>query len=777
MFEDHLRVEEGPQLARRSLRSGRFGVCAAAALAALVLGAAFAPANASTQVSGGLPFSDVSLTTTLPQFSPDGEFAVYRQDAVTDGAFDLWSVRVDGSSAPVRLSDPLLSTQGQFMTFAISPDSSRVVYAVDQDTTSKTELFSVPIDGGVVTKLNLNLASDRDVIAFRISPTGDRVIYSADAEGWTRYGLYSVPIAGPGGASVQLNPTLNSETDVDGFEISPDGATVVYRIGRHATAVWNLYSVPAIGGEPVKINGALPTGAAVSVYFQITPNSNRVLYLADATVDETYDLYSAPIVGGSLVKVSTGVAAGYSIDPSFLISPDSARVVFRGATIAAQAYQLFSAPAAGGTVVRLNGALQVNEDVEDGFSISANSARVVYRSDEDVNDVIDVYSVPIAGGTPIKLNGALTTGGDVLDLAISPDSARVVYIADQAVDTLNELWSVPIAGGTVTKLNRTLGSGGDVQKFRISPNSSWVVYGADQDTDAVDKLLAVPISGGTVLDLNGPLVNGGDVVLCSPSCAASTSKPVFEISLSSFDVLYTADESTNDQFELYVASLSGPPSAPTSVVATPGDTQVTVTFAAPTDNGGSPITGYAVTPSPATAGWNDTNAGSTLLTHVITGLTNGVAYTFTVRATNANGTGDPSLPSNSATPATVPSAPSAAVAIARNKSADVSFAASGSDGGDAITGYTVISNPAGGIDIDQGTLGLAHLVSGLTNGRLLYVHGRGREWDRAEQPFRAVRPRHAGLRCRSRHERLLRRVGVDRQFAVEPDNQPRRPAD
>ena len=189
---------------------------------------------ASTQLSAGHPFSDINFNTTLPQFSPNGQFAVYRQDAVIDGAVELWSVRVSGGS-PVLLSNVLTPAQGQFMTFAISPNSTRVVYAVDQDTTGKYELFSVPIGGGAVTKLNLNLASDRDVIEFRISPTSDRVIYSADAESWTSYGLYSVPIGGPGGASVQLNPPISPDTDVDGFEISPDGATVVYRIGRHAT--------------------------------------------------------------------------------------------------------------------------------------------------------------------------------------------------------------------------------------------------------------------------------------------------------------------------------------------------------------------------------------------------------------------------------------------------------------------------------------------------------------------------------------------------------------
>jgi hypothetical protein len=50
------------------------------------------------------------------------------------------------------------------------------------------------------------------------------------------------------------------------------------------------------------------------------------------------------------------------------------------------------------------------------------------------------------------------------------------------------------------------------------------------------------------------------------------------------------------------------------------------------------------------AGGSDSNAGSTSLSHTITGLTNGTAYTFTVKAANADGSGPVSSCSNSVTP-------------------------------------------------------------------------------------------------------------------------------
>ncbi|WP_082485711.1 MULTISPECIES: DUF4347 domain-containing protein [unclassified Acidovorax] len=91
------------------------------------------------------------------------------------------------------------------------------------------------------------------------------------------------------------------------------------------------------------------------------------------------------------------------------------------------------------------------------------------------------------------------------------------------------------------------------------------------------------------------------------------------------------------------------PAAPTSVVATAGDTQVSVAFVAPTNTGGSAITGYTVTANPPDVA-PVSGASSPI---VVTSLTNGQAYTFTVTADNAAGTGAASAASNSVTPKAV----------------------------------------------------------------------------------------------------------------------------
>ena len=150
------------------------------------------------------------------------------------------------------------------------------------------------------------------------------------------------------------------------------------------------------------------------------------------------------------------------------------------------------------------------------------------------------------------------------------------------------------------------------------------------------------------------------------------------------------------------------PDAPTSPVATVGNAQASIAFTAPGANGGSAITGYTVTSNPGS--FTATGASSPL---VVTGLTNGTAYTFTVVATNAAGNSVASAASAAATPRTVPGAPTSPVATVGYKQASIAFTAPGTNGGSTITGYTVTSTP-GGFTATGASSPL--VVTGLTNG-------------------------------------------------------------
>ena len=91
------------------------------------------------------------------------------------------------------------------------------------------------------------------------------------------------------------------------------------------------------------------------------------------------------------------------------------------------------------------------------------------------------------------------------------------------------------------------------------------------------------------------------------------------------------------------------PGSPTQVTAKAENSQVRVSFLAPTQTGGPAITGYTVTASPGGASAVGMNSPIT-----VAGLSNGTPYTFIVRANNILGSSLPSLPSAAVAPATVP---------------------------------------------------------------------------------------------------------------------------
>ena len=165
----------------------------------------------------------------------------------------------------------------------------------------------------------------------------------------------------------------------------------------------------------------------------------------------------------------------------------------------------------------------------------------------------------------------------------------------------------------------------------------------------------------------------------------------------------------------------GVPSAPNIGTATRTNGGAVLNWSVPASNGGSPVTGYQLdVRTGTTVVRTDTVTPGSATSAVISGLTNGVAYNFVLRAVNASGASPNSVPSNTVTPATTPSAPTAVAATGANASATVTWTAPSSNGGVAITGYNV--RVLNGANAQVGALRPASagatslVVTGLTNG-------------------------------------------------------------
>ena len=133
------------------------------------------------------------------------------------------------------------------------------------------------------------------------------------------------------------------------------------------------------------------------------------------------------------------------------------------------------------------------------------------------------------------------------------------------------------------------------------------------------------------------------------------------------------------------------PGAPTSLTArVNGQTQIDLSWSAPTTNGGAVITGYRIEVSTNGSSWSDlvANTGSASTSYSHTGLTTGSTRHYRVSAISSAGTG---AASNTATGVTALAAPPGAPALGSVTpgagSLTMSWSAPPSDGGSRITAY------------------------------------------------------------------------------------------
>jgi hypothetical protein len=146
------------------------------------------------------------------------------------------------------------------------------------------------------------------------------------------------------------------------------------------------------------------------------------------------------------------------------------------------------------------------------------------------------------------------------------------------------------------------------------------------------------------------------------------------------------------------------PNQATGVTASAGDTAATVSFTAPTNVGGSAITGFVAT---SNDGIGATGSASPI---TVTGLTNGTSYTFRVWALNAFGYSAPSGASGSITPVV------SVLALVTGFSVSSTYT-------NTISYYNVSTN---GNATDFGDLTFAHAMIGTIGGltRTIFVAGR-----------------------------------------------------
>jgi len=315
--------------------------------------------------------------------------------------------------------------------------------------------------------------------------------------------------------------------------------------------------------------------------------------------------------------------------------------------------------------------------------------------------VITSYTITAVGGASQTVSGASITTYTFTGLTNGTAYTFTVYATNSAGNSPTSTASSAVTPRAVADAPTSLvaTNGNTTASIAFTPGST---------------------NGGTLSNYKYSTDGGTNFTAFSP---AQTSSPVSITGLTNgttYSVKLMAVTEVGDGTASAAVSVtpSTVPGAPTSVAGTHGNTQVALTWSAPSSTGGAAIDYYTAYYS--TDGTNYTTFATTFpsTSGTVTGLTNGTAYTFKVTAHNLNGDSALSVASSAVTPSTVPGAPTNVTGTQGNTEVALTWSAPSSTGGAAIDYYTAYYSTDGTNYTTFGTTfpSTSGTVTGLTNG-------------------------------------------------------------
>jgi dipeptidyl aminopeptidase/acylaminoacyl peptidase len=339
----------------------------------------------------------------------------------------------------VRLNSTLPSAGSSVQSFAISPDSTFVVYRADEKVAGRFEVFRVPLAGGVSVQLSHVLVAGESIVSFVLSADASRTLYLVHDGHVSR--LWSAP-TDRSSAPVRLDAAPGFEGRIRRFQPSPDGERVALVADVETEFANQLFVVPSDASQPpleVSVPGTRVSGGSQAVQF--SPDGARIAFLASVT-SPSYRLYSVRADGSApavtLYQPSTGNSVvGAPVDGLFLLTPDSARILFF-ARIASQT-RLLSAPLDGSSAAH-DLAPAGGQVLEGSARLTPDGTRVVYPRFTSSGRFF--HSELVGAPRPRAISGSFSQTGALNEsfLALDRTGDRALYVADQLVAGRLELF-------------------------------------------------------------------------------------------------------------------------------------------------------------------------------------------------------------------------------------------------------------------------------------------------------------------------------------------------
>ncbi len=195
-------------------------------------------------------------------WSPDHAYVAYHGNLYNESQEEIWIVPATGGTPVRTIPNPQPGQNVAVGSYAWAPNGSRLALMVDANTEGVFELFTVRPDGTGLVKVSGTLPTGGDVTSFAWAPDSSRIAYVADQDVNDDFELYTVLPDGTG--NVQVSGTLVTGGDVTSFAWASDSSRLVYAADQRFDNASELFSTSPTASDSVQISGPMGTQGAVS---------------------------------------------------------------------------------------------------------------------------------------------------------------------------------------------------------------------------------------------------------------------------------------------------------------------------------------------------------------------------------------------------------------------------------------------------------------------------------------------------------------------------------